>query len=941
MNDVDMHGHDLAASPVASDDVMLCEALCCNNPSCVAFVYASKAPSDFLDCVAGDHCCYQKDAIDVTVASPGLKFGTTGRSPVGPNQRAPPIGTRSAVPLGGLGAGSFELRGDGTFHEVTIHNAHPAAAAKYGVLSGALLGLRVAPKSGAAAAVTRMLRTSPPAWAASETVESLAYSGSHPVSRLSPRDAALAATGVSADLFAYSVFKPGRAADAAHPAVAFSLRIENTSPDDALVSLYFQLPWGGINDCDRVGNRSTIISQTTTPDAPACAAAAAVAKAGAYTWNAMTSNCTLTSDAPWSRYRQESTCAVTGGWRESGEAITFIADGGPGSVGSPGVGDVTLRAVSDSSSAAWSDDAAGLWSSFVSTGSVAGVAGPTTAANGAMVSSALVPAGSNATVSIIFSWHFPLKDWWHETVGNYYSTIWADSAAVAAELAEPSRLNQVVDDIAAHHSVFLGPGGDSSLPPSPLPDWLRDNLVNQFSHFRSLHFLADGRLREYEANDCPDVDSVHNDYQRHLPYIWAAPEFEISKFREYAFGQAKDGHIPEYLGSFGLGPLDNPGGRVMADTTTLWLVELYEFWINTGDRVLLDEMWPTAAAAVAWQINACSQIGLPWRLVCTYDIIDFQQYNTSAFNSFVHLASMRAASQLARVVNDTATADAADAAFTRAYSALSTYLWNSTYSYYRAYTGAEALMGDTLYGQVVALHHGLGWLAAQSDLQSHLAAELKYNGNAFGIRVVTGRHDPPPKTSRFLSATALGVDTTDDTNWQGAGPDWSYVAIQLARAAGPAHAPIDPTVLASALEPARRSLENWRSRLNDMWNVCGLTSTDDWNPADDNANGAPYITSHYGFLLVDYYLLTALSGQETNIPAGTLSFEPAYPCPYTLPLLLQGTEGLVSCSGTPASPAYTVTILFGALSLPTGGLSIAGSTYPAPVNMAAGDAVTW
>ena len=32
----------------------------------------------------------------------------------------------------------------------------------------------------------------------------------------------------------------------------------------------------------------------------------------------------------------------------------------------------------------------------------------------------------------------------------------------------------------------------------------------------------------------------------------------------------------EYLGAFGLGPFDTPGGRTMGDTTTLWAVELYE-----------------------------------------------------------------------------------------------------------------------------------------------------------------------------------------------------------------------------------------------------------------------------------------------------------------------------------------------------------------------------
>ncbi len=34
-----------------------------------------------------------------------------------------PSGIRSAVPLGGLSAGSVELRGDGSLHEWIIHNA--------------------------------------------------------------------------------------------------------------------------------------------------------------------------------------------------------------------------------------------------------------------------------------------------------------------------------------------------------------------------------------------------------------------------------------------------------------------------------------------------------------------------------------------------------------------------------------------------------------------------------------------------------------------------------------------------------------------------------------------------------------------------------------------------------------------------------------------------
>jgi non-lysosomal glucosylceramidase len=55
----------------------------------------------------------------------------------------PALGIRSAVPLGGIGAGSMELRGDGTLQQLTIWNNFPAGAPKFWAFPDALFGLRV------------------------------------------------------------------------------------------------------------------------------------------------------------------------------------------------------------------------------------------------------------------------------------------------------------------------------------------------------------------------------------------------------------------------------------------------------------------------------------------------------------------------------------------------------------------------------------------------------------------------------------------------------------------------------------------------------------------------------------------------------------------------------------------------------------------------------
>lgn len=308
---------------------------------------------------------------------------------------------------------------------------------------------------------------------------------------------------------------------------------------------------------------------------------------------------------------------------------------------------------------------------------------------------------------------------------------------------------------------------------------------------------------------------------------------------------------------------------------------------------------------------------------------------------------MKAAVALASVVNDTATAASAQAAYNRGVAAVQSLLWNSTYSYFRAYTTGDALMPDCLYGQMLAHEHGLGLFVNASFLSAQLAAEVKYNANGYGFTVLTGRNTPPPLADggRPLparlqkaaattgvdyraQAVALNQDTVDDVNWMGAGPTWSYIALAINATGGN---------VTAALEPTRLSVENWRSRLNDWWNIAGITTSGDWGT--ENQNGQPFVTSHYGFLLPAAHLVYAITRQQTNIPGGSLAFDPVYHCPYTLPLLLAGTTGTITCNAV--SGQYTVAIAFGSLNLPAGGLSIAGSVYPGAVSLSAGESVTW
>ena len=65
----------------------------------------------------GSYCCWLKSAVPKREPNEDATSGIIKRE----RYRHPPTGMRSAVPLGGLGTGSFELRADG---KVQIFYSH-------------------------------------------------------------------------------------------------------------------------------------------------------------------------------------------------------------------------------------------------------------------------------------------------------------------------------------------------------------------------------------------------------------------------------------------------------------------------------------------------------------------------------------------------------------------------------------------------------------------------------------------------------------------------------------------------------------------------------------------------------------------------------------------------------------------------------------------------
>ena len=161
---------------------------------------------------------------------------------------------------------------------------------------------------------------------------------------------------------------------------------------------------------------------------------------------------------------------------------------------------------------------------------------------------------------------------------------------------------------------------------------------------------------------------------------------------------------------------------------------------------------------------------------------------------------------------------------------------------------------------------------------------------------------------------------------------------------------------AEALSVAEVVLRWWRSSLKDLWNVVAV-STGVGEGQDVTCAGQPWSNSHYGYYMVAWHLLFALSGQEYDAPAQALRFAPALQPPYRLPVLVPRTTAQLtaevlsarhghikgeSARGTTSAMRYSLSVVAGAplvlRFLSVGGSAAAG---PWPRQLAAGETITF
>jgi uncharacterized protein (DUF608 family) len=412
-------------------------------------------------------------------------------------------------------------------------------------------------------------------------------------------------------------------------------------------------------------------------------------------------------------------------------------------------------------------------------------------------------------------------------------------------------------------------------------------------------WVRDGRWRQFESFSCPYLDPIHVQLYRSQTFACFFPELLKSMLEGFVNTQQDDGRIAHDLGrSSGF---DVPA-NYRRQTSSIFLINVYQYYRATGDREFLERVWPASRKAAEWAIRQSGSLKLPTKLQSTYEI-KYNYQDGAAYNSFIYLAGLSIAREMARLNGDQEFSDRMQGLLDEARGLVDERFW--TGEFYRAWWNAggdhpDAIQSDTLYGQLWASLLDLGFLAPPQKVKAQLASEERLTDTPFGLQVCVGR-DPKP----YL---------WDETIWPAASMTWAALMIYL------------DGDLDEALAMAKKSYENYATRVRDPWDIKDVYAKDD---------GYPWCNSHYGRQNIFWSIPLALSGQQYDAAKKTLSFAPKAGATASLPWFIPGANGTVRRLD---KGAYEVTVLSGELKLTQ--LKVADTPPACDVSLETGQSLT-
>ncbi len=791
----------------------------------------------------------------------------------------------SGIPLGGIGAGSVEVRPDGLFHDWLIFNSGRWSPGSPGPehppLGPGDLVFLVRTRSGEEPPCVRWLAVSAGlhdlysfAWL--KCVESIHYEGTFPAARLTYEDEALP---VRLSATAFSPFIPGDSEASGTPGFLVEFRIENPGAEDVDVSLLGTLrSAAGAGQPDR-----RPVNTVETSDGGAIIRLGAEGleeghpTTGSMAFGLSGGNVSFISGAfsierpglvyyGGSRYGMKVYSSLT--WFRDHGSLPDLSPSSPPSLPEgfdpAALPDAEVHAefsrlvrhpafhnqyhVLLHTQPALSRDA-GLQREFLvdAVRNLQEIRDRGGAWGDAYLCSrqTLAP-GDSAECAFAVAWHFPN----HitpsgERPGHRYERRFSCSTDAARHLLE--RRGELKSRSLALPQAVL----DSSLPVE-----MSEAVLAQLGTLvKSTWWTREGRFGVWEGLGCCGFHTMDISYQGSFPLIALFPDLEKEQMTHGALFQREDGRIP-HMFTPDFGAVDDQFERVDMNPQFVMLVARDYLW--TGDRSFLAALWPAVVRAMeSTALLDGDGDGLPdsGTRRNTYDVWDFQ--GCPSYISSLWLGALAAAARLAAEAGDGGLAGRYREMLERGLASFEEKLWNGQYYvlWRDGRTGEtdECCMSDQVSAEWFFASCGWDGVLPAGRVRAALRAILTHNFRPdHGLINATY---PPGVPHRMPTSGNLQQDAT----WTGI--EYTVAALLLRHG-----------MAEEALELVR-DIHRRYERAGRFWDhvECG---------------------DHYYRAMSSWTLLPAASGFRLDIPAGEVGFEPRLPeRPFRCPFLAAGTFG--------------------------------------------------
>lgn len=519
---------------------------------------------------------------------------------------------------------------------------------------------------------------------------------------------------------------------------------------------------------------------------------------------------------------------------------------------------------------AWFDFLQEFWDDFTSDGRLEDLGYETPSGDGRMDTGSVggcgvIEPGETQHFRFTLAWHFPnrINGWLdrarmtapgREFARNEYAGRFGDAWEAAMYL------NRHRERLERETRLFHG-----SLFGSSLPDCVIDAVSANLAVVRSTTCfrLEDGLLLGFEgsldtAGSCEGNCTHVWNYAQSAAFLYPSLErgTRRTEFIEETEADGKMNFRAYKRFAYNWTWFGEDEAPPAADGQLGAVMRVYREWTLSGDEAFLRELWPRVRQSLAFAERAWDPDGDRVLEGVQHNTYDIEFHGPNPLTGVMYLGALKAASEMARVLNDReAEAEYAQACEEGA-ARLDEQLWNGEYYEQRIsdvdarkYQFGTGCLSDQLFGQQLAHLYGLGYLLPREKVRSALNAVYRHN-----FRTDFSRHANCQRTYALNDDKGLVL-----CSWpRGGRPKlpfiysdevWSGVEYQVATG----------LIYEGMVEEGLTLVLAVRERHDGVRR----------NPWDEAECGY-----HYARALSSWGLLLALSGFSYDRQAGVLSFRP-------------------------------------------------------------------